>query len=112
MTPSKQDIALGALFILAGVMIFFFGKLSVHTPEVKPTLPDVSKYVKAIDSLSAENDKLKITNNRLFKSFDSLKLVKVNNIKKVNHGIKEIQNFTPDSRQLWSDSVLKSAGLK
>lgn len=111
MTPSRQDIALGILFILAGVMIFFFGKLSVHTPE-EIRLPDNSLFEKRIDSLAAENQKLKNINKALFVSFDSLKLVRAVGLKKHSNETKEIKNFTPSARNRWRDSVAKAESLR
>lgn len=109
--PSKQDIALGILFILTGVLIFFLGKLSVHEkPEIK--LPDVSKYQKTIDSAYLEIDKLKNINKTLLVSFDSLKLVRSVSLKKHSNETKEIKNFTPTTRNRWRDSVAKAEKLR
>ncbi len=101
------------VIVVVGLMlaVFFLGRNS-HKPADEIKLPDVSKYQKSIDSADIEIAKLKSINKRMFISFDSLKQVKINNVKKVNHGIKEVNNFTPTTRQLWNDSVLKSAGLK
>lgn len=109
--PSRSDIGMGILFILTGVLIYFLGRLSVHKPIEEIGLPDNSVFEKRIDSLAAENDKLKNINKILLVSFDSLKLIKTNNNKKVNHEVKKIDNYTNADLRRFNDSVAKSNGL-
>lgn len=110
-TETKHNIALYALLGCILIAIFFLGRIS-HSPTTEIKLPDTSKLENRYDSVCVVNTKLNINSNLLTKKIDSLNLLQVKNIKKVNNGIKEVNNFTPSAREHWNDSVLKSNGLK
>lgn len=111
MKPSNKDLVLVGLFFLIAVITFFLGRNSYpRHEEIK--LPDNKQHEKSIDSLVSLNRDLKITNNRLFETLDSLKSVKVINNKKYIKATNEVKNFTPTTRHNFNDSVLRANGIK
>ncbi len=107
---NKKIIILVIIVLLFGV-VFFLGRNSV---EKKPQYieTDVSKWVKKVDSLEEALAARSVHEAKLQTKIDSLKSkIGTNNIK-IQHEVKTIKHFTPDAREHWNDSVLKSARLR
>lgn len=91
--------------------VFLMGRLS-KKDKVEIVKPDMSKYVKAIDSLTNVNKFYKDSILVFKNNIDSLQKLRKRNNDNRNSGIEEIKNFTPDARYKWNDSVLRANGLK
>lgn len=101
------------LLVLVGIiviLVFIIGRNS-GIKEAKSQMPDISVYVKRIDSLSGVNKKYQDSVWTAKVKIDSLNKAKVINRKKKDNEIDKINNFTPSDRQRWNDSVLSAAGV-
>lgn len=110
---NKKTIALAVLFAFIGVCLFFAGRNS------KTTLVADDKYQRKYDSITNINFNLELDKKhqqdtilRLKSAFKILSGVLLDNHKKVTNDKIKIKDFTPDSRNLWLDSVLRAEGLR
>lgn len=111
MPTNIKNIAITILIISLIALAFIMGRQSKPEPVIIPQ-PDISGFVRIIDSLTILSKKRKDSIDFEHKRFDSLSLVMTENHKKVNNEKIKIKNFTPDDRIRWNDSVLRANGLK
>ena len=111
MPNNIKNIVLIILFIILICLAFIIGRQSKKDPVIIPQ-PDISGFVRAIDSLTILSKKRKDSIEIEHKRFDSLSSSIKNNHKNVNNEKVKIKNFTPDDRIRWNDSVLRANGLK
>ncbi|MEK6879214.1 MAG: hypothetical protein AABY22_06370 [Nanoarchaeota archaeon] len=110
MKISNHDKAIISILLVLAVLIFFLGRTSKSSPSPIPQ-PDISPYIKIIDSLKSDSKKRKDTIRMERLKFDSLSATIKINHKKVKNAIKAIDNFTPDSRDRFRDSVKSANGI-
>lgn len=107
----KRHLSLIFLFLLILVCVFFIGRLSNKTRGSIQSV-DTSSFERKNDSLLKLIDKIHDSVRVAYIKIDSLSEKRKVNNKKTKENVDKIKKFTPTTRSLWNDSVLRANGLK